>query len=374
MPSLKSEAKARSGEAASDFAAQASLSSQDAQRADRAGIRLLSQELSALGMDLHATLQEEPRFLLDPQLLGALHHELFAQLDAQDARAALTQMGFLHGLRDARRVVQKGFGPTNQFAALESPLSARLPLRLARPKTGQAGGGFSVAGSWPERREAEAVIATMGAQAEPCCAVSAGFTSGWLSGIFEADILAIEVSCLAKGDDECSFLALDSSQWAHRAEPPAAALLALPFGPLRDVVTRHLEEAAPAEAEYANEFESGTPVIHVWGPVMVIPFSGPEESLRALELIGRDPGARDVRVVVLDLSGAIIDDGFGAAALEQILDAVEGWGAEPILTGVSPLSETVVADLTASHLVVSKDLPEAIALAFQVAELQRRGN
>ncbi len=333
------------------------------------GIRLLSQEMAALGMDLHATLREEPRFLLDPRLLGALHQELGNQLSALDARAALVQMGFLHGLRDAMRLVRSGFGPAGIRTA-ETPTGARLPLLLAR--TRMSGGGLSIAGSWPEQREAQAVMRHVGEQTHPTCAVSAGFTSGWLSGIYDADILAVETACLACGAERCEFLALDSSQWEHREQPGwAEAIVTLPFAPLRDVVLRHLGEEEPLDE--GDDFEFGAPVVHVWGPVMVIPFSGADESLRALELIGRDPGARDVRVVVLDLSGAIIDDGFGAAALEQILDAVEGWGAEPILTGVSPLSEAVVSDLSASHLVISKDLPEAIALGFQVAQVQRRG-
>ena len=41
------------------------------------------------------------------------------------------------------------------------------------------------------------------------------------------------------------------------------------------------------------------------------------------------------------------------------------------MTGISPLSEHVVAELQASHLLSRKDLPEAIAYAFQIAEAQR---
>ena len=55
-----------------------------------------------------------------------------------------------------------------------------------------------------------------------------------------------------------------------------------------------------------------------------------------------------------------------------MLDAVARWGAEPILTGISPLSEAAVADLEKTHLVIRKDLPEAIAAAFQIADAQRR--
>lgn len=348
------------------------MPSSKSENARRGGIRLLSQELAALGMDLHATLQEEPRFLMDPRLLGALHQELRSQLDRVEADAALLQMGFLHGLRDALLLVRRGFGSLPSRAH-EGPVGARLPLRLARATAGPSG-QFALRGSWPEVMEAEAVIAHGGLRSEPACVLSAGFTSGWLSGIYDSDILALETGCKATGAEKCDFLALDSAQWASDDDCAGQeALLALPFQPLRDVVLRHLKEEAPPAGEVSAAFESGSPIVHVWGPVMVIPFSGAEESLLALDLIGRDPEARDVRVVVIDLAGAIIDEGFGAAALEQVLDAVEGWGAEPILTGISPLSEPVVADLEASHLVVSKDLPEAIALGFQVAELQRRG-
>jgi hypothetical protein len=105
---------------------------------------------------------------------------------------------------------------------------------------------------------------------------------------------------------------------------------------------------------------------------MVVPFGGADDSLRAVDLIGRDPAAREVSVVVLDLTGAVIDPGFGALALENVLDAIEAWGAEPVLAGVSPLSDPVVADLQRAHLVVRKDLPNAIASAFQIAQAQRR--
>ncbi len=105
---------------------------------------------------------------------------------------------------------------------------------------------------------------------------------------------------------------------------------------------------------------------------MVIPFSGAEEALIALDLVGRDPAAGAVSVVVIDLSGAIVDEAFGAVALEQIVDTVEAWGAETIFAEVSALSEGVVAGLERQPLLIHKQLPQAIAAAFQIAEAQRR--
>jgi hypothetical protein len=331
---------------------------------------MLTEELALLGLDLQSALGDDPRFLHDATFLGSLHVELHGRLGEEDARAALMQLGFLHGLRDALRLVARGLGG-GTTGPQATPSSTRLATRM---HADGAVSGLQVRGQWPDQTEATAVGAARGARDRASCHVSSGYTSGWLSGIFGADLLVVEADCHAAGSTACSFVAREPAAWADLDDPAGRAQLdALPFARLRDHVERHLA-AAPVEEEDELAFESGSPVIHVWGPVMVVPFAGPDEALQALELIGRDPGARDVRVVVVDLAGVVIDDGFGASALEQILDAVETWGAEPLLTGISPLSEPVVADLERNHLLVRKDLPAAIATAFQIAEAQRRSS
>jgi hypothetical protein len=346
----------------------------------------LSQQLAALGLDLEDLLRQEPRMLLDREFLGSLHTELGRRLAPAEARAALLQLGFLHGLRDALGLMRAGFAPLEPVAL--GPASTRLAIRLAPP-----GDEAGWSGSWPEGLEARAILLLRSAPASqglagprragpdpeasaereplasegPCCHVSAGYTSGWLSGLLDSEVLALERECRAGGSASCRFVAREAHAWDADDH---AGLEPLPFAALRELAERALPAAVFAPDE--ERFEPGTPVIHVWGPVMILPFAGTDECLRSLELIGREPGARTVRVVVVDLGGAVIDDGFGAASLEQVLDAVAGWGAEPILTGISPLSEPAVADLEKTHLVIRKDLPAAIAAAFQIAEAQRR--
>ena len=41
------------------------------------------------------------------------------------------------------------------------------------------------------------------------------------------------------------------------------------------------------------------------------------------------------------------------------------------MTGISAGSEAAIASLEASHLIIRKDLSEAIATAFQIADAQR---
>jgi anti-anti-sigma regulatory factor len=323
--------------------------------------RLLLQELEGLGFDLDTLLAREPRLLLNAEVLAALRGELEAQLGEEDAANALLQLGFVNGLCDALTVLRTGFAP------LEPPrqgkvAATRLAIQLAPPR-----GRPEWSGAWPEALEARA----LGERGAPACQASAGYTSGWLTGILGTDVLALEQSCRSAGHADCEFVAREAQAWKASGDARAlAALDALPFAALQEMAVRLLPEP-DAEAE-AERYEPGSPVIHVWGPVMVLPFAGSDESLRSLELLARDPAARAVRVVIVDLSGAVIDEGFGAAGLDRLLEAVEASGAEPLLTGISPLSEHAVADLEKTRLVIRKDLPEAIAIAFQIADAQRR--
>jgi hypothetical protein len=77
-------------------------------------------------------------------------------------------------------------------------------------------------------------------------------------------------------------------------------------------------------------------------------------------------------VIVLDLAGAIVDEAFGAVALEQIIHTADAWGTELIFAEPSVLSQRVIAGLEHPPLIVVKDLEHAIATAFQIAQSQRR--
>ena len=317
--------------------------------------------------DPEALLVREPRVLLDPRFLGALHAELEDELGSQPAAVTLLQIGFLHGLRDALQAVVQlvQADDDGSLAALPSPLPTQL---RAAPSAGPRG-AIELHGSWPERCEASARLASLGRCSHTACAVSAGYTSGWLSGLFDADIAVLETSCAASGALACRFVAREAEAWRAAPDPESTALLeALPFEALREALRGESPPAAPV----SGGFDGEAAVIHIWGPVMVIPFCGPDEALQALDLIGRDPSARQVSVVVVDLSGAIVDEAFGAMALEQLIEGVEALGAEIIFAGVGELSAPVVEGLSNPPLLIVKDLNSAIATGFQVASAQRK--
>jgi len=317
-----------------------------------------------LGAQAEATLQDDPGLLGDPGRLGELHARLAEGLGEEEAAAALLQAGFLLGLRDALHEIEDGWRADH---ALPTPSGPRLPFAALAA----AGGGRSIdlTGAWHGRGEAEGRLAALGRSRRPSCFVSAGYTSGWLTGLLGSDVLAVETACAAAGAPRCTFRARAAQAWAgERQRGARRALGRLDFAALR----RRAGEPDPAPTDEDDEtVDPALPVVHVWGPVMVVPFAGADDSISALDLIARDEAARDVSVVVVDLGGAILDAGFGALALERVLDAIERRGADAVLSGVRPVSEPVVAALEARHLLLHWDLPEAIAAAFQIADAQR---
>ncbi len=348
--------------------------------------------LACLHFAPDAILLRDPGLLLDRNFLGALHAELLEELGDSTADIALLQMGFLHGLQDAFDAVQVAFAERswNDSAGaspplVSPPLAIRMCIGVGGDGSEEQRASIAVKGNWPQRDEALAVLGALGQPDHPICFLTAGYTSGWLSGTLEADILAIESNCSAFGSASCEFTAHEVAQWRACGDAAAAAMLdSLPFDALRDLIRLNREarrDAARHFRELEETFSHVTPrgnseqlesVVHIWGPVMVIPFASGDEALRAVDLLGRDPAARDVSVVVVDLSGAIIDDAFGAVALEQTLDLIEAWGAEAIFAATTPMSEPAVADLERQPLFIIKDLPTAIATAFQIAAAQRR--
>ena len=328
------------------------------------------QLLASLGFGPDSALMNEPKLFVDCAFLAALQRELVRKLGLEEAERTLFHIGLIHGLRDAARIGDAQPGWDGLFDKIEYP---PLAMRFGtRPK--QTSGEFALPGVWPDHFEAEARLSKLGQTDQPACLLSAGYTSGWLSGTLERDVIAVEVSCVAAGAERCTFVAREEESCIDSIHGRQL----LPIASVRAVLGAAAGPSVPGVAPAMNlldslptELDPDDPAVHIWGPVMVMPFTGPEAALRMVDLLGNDEATRTVRVVVLDLCGTLLDDSFGAAALENVLDVILSWGADVILTGISPLSEEVVAELQASRLLSRKDLPEAIAYAFQIADAQR---
>jgi hypothetical protein len=314
--------------------------------------------------DPDAVLERDSRVLLDPHFLGALHRELAETLPADAASVTLLRMGFLHGLQDALRAM--GLGEAGAARACVPPLSIHCRID-------PAAGTLEVRGQWPDRHEAEARLDAAGPS--PRCDLSAGYTSGWLSAMFDADLLAMEERCGADGEASCHFVAREATAWRRDGGVMGTLAEAIPFAEYRNRVgsraaRRVLDELSPSGEPILESIDRDSACVHIWGPIMVIPFGGAEDGLRAIELIGKDPEAISVSVLILHLGNTVIDEAFGALALEQIVQMANAWGAEILFAEPSDLSERVIAELDHPPLLVLKSLEEAVAIGFQIARSQ----
>jgi len=322
--------------------------------------------LTALGFGPDTLLLNEPKLFVNECFFSSLLAEIEDELETLGARRALFQIGLLFGLRDAYRMSAAEACTPGGFVA-ESTL---LAIQLGQRPVATPPGAIELEGCWPEHYEARSRLARLGPETGPSCGLSAGYTSGWLSGTLDADILVVEHECRAAGHDDCAFVAREVDAWRERGARQALALLPeLDFAAFRDISRNFAEPRQMISGTPPLDFNAS--LVHVAGPVMVLPFSNVDEALHVVDMLGRDPETSGVRAVVVDLQGETLDANFAATALEQTLQKIEAFGAEALLTGVCALAEPIVAELETTHLLLRKDLPEAIAVAFQIAEAQR---
>lgn len=336
--------------------------------------------LTSLGFGPDTVLMNDPKLFVDGRFLASLLVELEDELGPRQAGLALFQIGVLHGLRDAARACRRhseGTGANESEAARFAADTTALVMNWGAGVHVRTGGAFDLAGSWPERHEASARISRLEAASVPSCALSAGYTTGWLSGTLDRSLVAREIECAAAGATGCRFEVHETGSWGSATDPELDWLLSqTPFEAfrklaLRPPIERRERPATGTAIGGDGQFDRTQPVVHIWGPVMVLPFTTLEEALGTVDMLGRDPGIGEIRCVVVDLRELPLDEGFGAAALEQVLETIESWNAQSLLTGVCASSEAAISSLESSHLILRKDLSEAIATAFQIADAQR---
>ena len=344
--------------------------------------------LTALGFGPDTVLMNDPKLFLDGRFLASLLVELDDELGAERSSLALFQIGLLHGMRDAARVCgtdpsiwsENSVQTTPETTSLVMPwtvqnLNCDPAAHADRINDADGDRGEVIEGSWPERHEAVARCSRLGPGENPTCFLSAGYTSGWLSTALNRPLIAREHECAALGEDACRFEVLEAEAWLERNDPLVVWLMEnVPFEAFRKIAISprvDRQSKPPSSGNLDGEFDRSQAVVHIWGPVMVLPFTTLDEALGTVDMLGRDPGIHEIRTVVVDLRERPLDEGFGAAALEQVLETIESWIAQSVVTGVGPEAEAAMASLESSHLILRKDLSEAIATAFQIADAQR---
>jgi hypothetical protein len=206
----------------------------------------------------------------------------------------------------------------------------------------------------------------------PACFVSAGYSAGWYTEVWGVELLVRETHCRAHADPICRFEARALDDWSERGDEFIRELVPyLDVPALRERAAEIVERESQEQAEgnMLGGFDPLSPAAHVWGPVVVLPYSGVEDGTGALETILADVGKAQLRVAVIDVTGARMDAS-SATGLALLLDRVGQLGLEPIVAGVEPgfaESFRAAGDGLAAPLFAGA-LAQAIALGFQLCQ------
>jgi len=299
----------------------------------------------------------------DPDELERLRANAFESVGAPLAEGILYGIGMAEGLFDALRVSQRFAGPLGGTPGHAGPGLGLL---------------FTPGGLAPDRRFGGRIDRSVesalhrqryGGAAGPICHVSAGYCAGWYSELLGQFVLVRERACAAAGGASCEYEAQPAEAWIRAGDPWAASLRrVLDFEAMRESARKRLAAAGEAvEGDMMGAFDPLSPAVHVWGPVMVLPYSGAGDTLAALDTIAADLGPEAIRVVVLDLTGARID-GVEATGVARVLDELVRRNLETVLVGVGEQdSARWLGRERLSQPLRAPDISEAIHLAFQLA-------
>jgi hypothetical protein len=304
-------------------------------------------ELDEIGLGPESALMREPKLFLERSFLSLLMSELTDQFGVGSSQRALFQIGAWHGIRDARRTWQAPAAYDTDRGDSHAAPSPHLTMRLISDSSQDDPN--TIRGVWPDHHEAHARLDQGPQTTEPTCFLSTGYTSGWLSETYGRDFIVVEESCLASGDLACRFRAVPSTISS---------------------TTRASGQNSEGEIDPGETTDSidQREAIHIWGPVMVLPCEHPEIALATLKHLLTDASLRDVRVVVLDLMNRLTLSGTSPHPIENLLDAIDSWGVEALLTGIRADTLQALSDLNRPLLIGPQRFSESIAMAFQVAE------
>ncbi len=296
-----------------------------------------------------------------PELLSELRWDVFQSVGARYGQGVLYGIGFTEGLIDALRVTRTFQSSIDPIAQLAGPA---LPL-LFEPQPGRSMGCF--VGEVRDPLEARLHVERFGLTQDPICFVTAGYAAGWYTELLGQTILVRETSCRACGDETCSFEARPLEAWS--GDRVIGELI--PYLDVRALreraqasVPEEREPDSGAEGNLFGSFDPRSPAVHVWGPVMILPYSGADDSAAAIETIMGDVGADQVRVVIVDVLGMRLDP-LELAGLSQVLTYVRAHEMESILVGM-PRRETQRMGRALDSTLCVDDMQQGIALGFQM--------
>lgn len=290
--------------------------------------------------------------------LALLRSLLFEQVGEALARSVLSQFGYRWGAGDYETLTRLYEWDSEQDKISAGPVmhmwEGIVHVQPTMLDYDRPSGRFRMAGIWKNSYEAEAHLRDLGRSTTPVCYTLTGYASGYATAFFGRPLLAVETSCVGRGDAHCGFEIRPQGDWDERAEPYRAALEASSFSLVRELE----QKVALVEQQASAIRDLSTPVLEVWDDVLVLPIVGVVDTRRSVEIMGNLLGAivrTKAKCVIVDVTGVEVVDTRTADYFVKICRAASLLGSRSVLTGLSPgVAQTLVS--------VGADLREIVTL------------
>ncbi|MBZ0263866.1 XylR N-terminal domain-containing protein [bacterium] len=166
--------------------------------------------------------------IFDANSIGLLRQNLIDQLGWAQARSFFLRFGYQNGYSDFMQMkVSYEFESEAELLASGPVIHTWEGIVHAKPshlEYDRDTGHFKFTGVWTNSYEAEQHLTYNRHSREPVCWSLMGYASGWCTAFFGRPVIAIEPSCVGRGDDECKWDIRPPSEWGPDAAPYLEAL------------------------------------------------------------------------------------------------------------------------------------------------------
>jgi anti-anti-sigma regulatory factor/predicted hydrocarbon binding protein len=307
------------------------------------------------------------------EAFGTLRSMLMEQLGDELARVYLSKFGYRCGEGDYKAMMSMFSWDSDEDELGAGPVmhmwEGIVHVELTGLKLDRANGELSMGVLWKNSYEAETHLKLMGKSDEPVCHTLTGYASGWSSAFMGLPMIAIETSCVGKGDAICTAEIRRADAWGPEANRWKHALTA-------DIsIWRELDNKSKELRRYQQTLsELATPIIQVWDGVVVVPVIGIVDSKRSAEMMEsvlERVTADAIECVIFDVTGVEVVDTYTASHIFKLAAATSLLGASFIMTGIRPdVARTLVQiGLDLGSLTTCRSLKEGLEKSFELLGL-----
>ena len=175
------------------------------------------------------------RIFTTREALGLLRKELIETLGENRARSFLFRYGWRIGASDAREAMK--ISTSIDYLIKQASLlhistghiREHYSKRRIETSNSQKIKSITAKGKWIDSFEAKEHLKHHGLSDKPVCQILTGYASGYMSTIFNTQIIVKETHCVAKGDPECLYEMKYIADWGDRVHEELSYLQEKPI-------------------------------------------------------------------------------------------------------------------------------------------------